>query len=167
MRRMHRVALAAMASVGMMCASAAAASDYDVATILTTTPMAKVQQGRIMCASGIRGDMTNNLANAFGEGDLSPVGKECVAYLVRYARQGQFGAPPGLKGNRAPAALALDASFMTAYRQRPAIPQGMPSLATLLPIAERCYRGNEHDGGLCSAAGYALGARLSAGEPLA
>ena len=119
-----------------------------------------------MCASGIRGDMTNNLANAFGERDLSPVGKECVAYLVRYARLGQFGAPPGLKGNRAPAALALDSSFMSAYKQRPNIPQGLPDLATLLPIADRCYRGSERDGGLCSATGYALGARLSAGERL-
>lgn len=160
---------AAAACAAAIVGPARASGDYAVSTILTSMPMSRVTQGRLMCASGIRGETAGTLDKAFGDGAALTVSRECVAYLVRFARLGQFGGPPGLKGNRAPITLAFDGSFMTGYQNHaggePLSPQ-LPALAVLLGVAERCLRGQESNGRLCAATGYAIGARMAAGESL-
>ncbi len=65
------------------------------------------------------------------------------------------------------AALALDAGFTVAYQKGERMNAGMPPLAALRPIADRCLRQQESDLGLCYATGYTLGARAVSGQPLA
>jgi hypothetical protein len=142
------------------------AAAYNPITILTTMPMASVSEGRLLCATGARGRMVNVLQKAIGNDVPLTVADECLAYLVRVAWLRQFGAPQRIKGNPAPTALALDTAFMTAYSKREAVARGMPTLATLRPVAERCFRATEPDAALCAAIGYAIGTRLASGEAL-
>ena len=135
----------------------------EVNAILQSDRPASVASDRVMCATGIRGEMAGALGKAFGAAELpNRVADLCLAALIRSARDGRFAL--AIRENRAPSALAFDRSFMAAYQKREAMPSDLPSVATLKPIAERCLANNEPDTGLCSAAGYALGARVAHGE---
>lgn len=164
---MRRVLLGMLALVLMGAGgpAPARASAYDPATILSTMPLASVTNGRLMCATGVRGRMVAALQKGFGSAPIA-IADECLAYLLRFARLGQFGAPVTMRGNPAPMTLALDSAFMTAYSRREAVASGIPALASLRPVAERCFLTTEPDAQLCSAVGYAIGVRLANGEPL-
>lgn len=64
-------------------------------------------------------------------------------------------------------ALALDAGFTVAFQKHERATAGMPGLAALKPIAERCLSQQEPDLGLCYATGYTYGARAASGQPMA
>ena len=63
-------------------------------------------------------------------------------------------------------ALAFDAGFSAAYLKGETKSAGMPDLATLKAISERCLGQAEPNLGLCYASGYAHAVRASNGEPI-
>lgn len=65
------------------------------------------------------------------------------------------------------AALALDAGFTVAFQKGERHAAGMPPVAALKEIAERCLSLGEGDLGLCYSTGYVYGARAVSGLPLA
>lgn len=86
----------------------------------------------------------------------------CVTVLTRSGRDGtlQYMA---LKNGGTPSSLSFDSGFVGGYRAR-ALPRGAPTMATLLPIAQRCLEQREADKDLCNAAGQILGVRAALGE---
>ena len=90
----------------------------------------------------------------------------CVTVLTRLGRDGTLGYVRD-PGNDQPApAISFDSGFVGGYLKHETLPAGAPSMATLLPIAERCLEQREPDGQLCSSAGYMIGLRAASGEIL-
>lgn len=61
-------------------------------------------------------------------------------------------------------ALAFDSGFVKGYLAGEALPAGTPTMATLLPVADRCLAQSEPNTQLCSSVGVVLGARAAHGE---
>lgn len=70
------------------------------------------------------------------------------------------------RGAKITSALALDAGFTVAYQKGVKHAPGMPDLATLKQIAERCLAQNESNLALCYSTGYVYAARAVSGLPL-
>ncbi|MEA3015185.1 MAG: hypothetical protein QOD42_3730 [Sphingomonadales bacterium] len=70
----------------------------------------------------------------------------------------------GAAGTIVTAALAFDAGFTAAYSKNEGVGAGLPDMASLRPVAERCLAQAEARLGLCYSAGYAYGARARQGE---
>jgi hypothetical protein len=70
------------------------------------------------------------------------------------------------RGAKITPALALDAGFTVAYQGGSKAAAGMPDIATLKPIAERCLAQSESNLALCYATGFVYGARAVSGLPL-
>lgn len=70
------------------------------------------------------------------------------------------------RGAKITPALALDAGFTVAYQKGAKHGEGMPDLATLKPIAERCLAQGESNLALCYSTGYVYGARAISQLPL-
>jgi hypothetical protein len=128
---------------------------------LTRRPIASVAARREMCAMGISGELDSTLDQAFNSQLSAALADECLANLTRLARAGRFAA---VTSNRAPAAHAVDAGFMKGFQAHSPMPADLPSMATLKPVAQRCFAQREPDTQLCVAAGFALGLRTYHGE---
>lgn len=88
----------------------------------------------------------------------------CVAILTRLGRDGALGYVRDPHNNQPTPAITFDGGFVGGYLKHEAVPAGAPSMATLLPVAERCLEQREPNNNLCSAAGYMLGLRAASGE---
>jgi len=130
-------------------------------TILYQRSIASVVEGRKLCASGVRAESMAALDRAFHSDLSAQLAEECIAYLIRAAREKRR---ERLSAARAPSAGAVDAGFMEGYTKADTIPPDLPSMAALKPLAQRCFAQTERNTELCSAAGYALGVRAAHGE---
>lgn len=88
----------------------------------------------------------------------------CVAVLTRQGRDGTLGYVRDPRSSQPTPAIAFDSGFVGGYLKHEALPAGAPSMATLLPITERCLEQREADTDLCNAAGQMLGMRAAHGE---
>lgn len=70
------------------------------------------------------------------------------------------------RGAKITGALALDAGFTVAHQKGVKAAPGMPDLATLKPIAERCLAQAEGNLALCYSTGFVYGARAVSQLPL-
>ena len=129
--------------------------------ILNHMPLQRVIERRRLCASGITGELHDAVGRALGAGAPFRTADLCLAELTRAAREGRM---EPITSSRAPAAAALDAGFMSGFRQGGPIPAGLPMMVALKPVAERCLAQREANVRLCSAAGFALGLRAYHGE---
>ena len=91
----------------------------------------------------------------------------CVAVLTRQGRDGSLGYVRDPSSNKPTSAIAFDSGFVGGYLKHDGLPAGAPTMATLLPIAERCLEQRETDHDLCNAAGQILGMRAAHGEVVA
>jgi hypothetical protein len=90
----------------------------------------------------------------------------CVAILTRQGRDGALGYMRDPRSSQPTPAIAFDSGFVGGYLKHERVPVGAPSMATLLPVAQRCLEQREPDNNLCSAAGYMLGLRAVSGETI-
>lgn len=131
--------------------------------VLTQASPEAVMRIRRGCAGGAQPDSIARL-RAAGASELPDATEYCVAALTRLGRDGTLAYVRDDRGLTP--ALAFDTGFVSAYQSEEAPPRGLPALASLKPIAERCLAQQEHDTELCRAAGQVFGARIAHGEPV-
>lgn len=90
----------------------------------------------------------------------------CVTVLTRQGRDGTLGYMRDPRSSQPTPAIAFDSGFVGGYLKHDALPAGAPTIATLLPVVERCLEQREPNNKLCSAAGYILGLRAVSGETI-
>lgn len=91
----------------------------------------------------------------------------CVTVLTRLGRDGALAYVHDTRSQKATSAEAFDTGFVTAYHKHEPVTADLPGIAAMKPLAERCLAQAEPNTALCSAAGYALGARAASGETVA
>lgn len=134
-------------------------SDRD--NVLRSLPADKILQRRSSCAAG---DIPAWLARLRGAGfQTLSTGAYCVTVLTRAGRDGTLRYVTLKNGETTPA-IAFDTGFVKAYLKREALPADLPSMASLLPIADRCLDQKEPNARLCGLAGQVLGTRAAHGE---
>lgn len=122
----------------------------------------QVAQRRSACAMGQIPAKQATLTGA-GFKTLS-AGAYCVTVLTRAGRDGALGYVSDPRTDKISPAIAFDSGFVGGYLKRDAIPAGAPSIAVLLPFADRCLDQEEPNTKACSSAGYILGLRAAHGE---
>ncbi len=83
--------------------------------------------------------------------------------LTRAGRDGTLGYVT-LGSNETTPAVAFDTGFVNGYLKHESLPADAPSMAMLLPIADRCLDQKEEKLRLCGLVGQVLGARAAHGE---
>lgn len=131
-------------------------------SILQKEPPARIAQWRALCPSGTAGSSVKRLKDA-GFQTLS-TGGWCVTILTRAGRDGTLGYVRDTRNTQLTAANAFDSGFVGGYLKHEALPSDAPSVAALLPAADRCLELRETNTKLCSSVGYILGVRAAAGE---
>lgn len=130
-------------------------------SVLQELPRQQIAARRSSCATGA---MPSSIADlrAAGFKTLS-TGAYCVTVLTRAGRDGTLRYVTLKNGETTPA-IAFDTGFVRAYLKREALPADLPSMASLLPIADRCLDQKEPNARLCGLAGQVLGTRAAHGE---
>jgi hypothetical protein len=136
-----------------------------VSDILNVEADSNVARDRVACVTG---EMAHSVprSRSAGFNSLPDASDYCVAVLVRSARDGVQTLLRGRSATTSTPASAFDNGFMLAFQKGEALPSGLPTMAMLKPIAERCFAMSEPDVSLCYAAGYAFGQRAYHGENL-
>lgn len=131
--------------------------------LLGFTSPRSIASDRLACLSG---EMAKGiaLARARGSSAMPDAADYCVTVLTRSARDGVRSLLEDARSSGPTSASALDNGFMLAYAKGEPIPAGLPSMATLKPIAERCLAMAEPNVRLCYATGSAFGRRAARGE---
>lgn len=156
-------ALTALA-ISVACVAAPATADVlEVSrnSILYEQTRKEVATQRTKCATGAMADSTRRLLAA-GFRTL-PTGAYCVTVLTRAGRDGTLRYVT-IKGGETTPALAFDTGFVSAYLKGEALPAGLPTMAAVLPIADRCLDQQETNTRTCGLVGQVLGARAARGE---
>ncbi len=135
----------------------------DIQRLLTTNPLDYATDIRSNCATGKQRAATERGRTA-GLTEIPDVADACVTALTRIGREGTLGYVRDTRYATTTPAIAFDNGFVTAYLKRDAIPDNLPTMATLKPAAERCLDQRENDTNLCYSVGYAYGVRASNGE---
>ncbi len=138
-----------------------ASSELEV--ILHDTGSDDVARMRSSCAMGLTPSHLAEIGAA-GRRNLPSVGAWCVTVLTRTGRDGQLGYVRDSRSDQLTPALAFDSGFVKGYLAGEALPAGTPTMATLLPVADRCLAQSEPNTQLCSSVGVVLGARAAHGE---
>lgn len=154
--------LGILAIAGSMSPASAASQQDELTRVLTTTHPDKIAGMRASCAIGSAAKNHQMLVKAGFE--AAPVGAWCVTVLTRAGRDKTLGFVRDPNSNASTPALAFDNGFVGAYLKHEPLPGGAPTMAALLPIAERCVRQLEPNNQLCTAAGHMLGLRAARGE---
>lgn len=144
--------------------AAAQVAQLELDAILHEMTPQQIALRRSMCAAG-KGP--KRVADTRAAGIESPDASVwCVTVLTRAGRDGALGYVRDPSSDKPTPAIAFDSGFVGGYRKG-TVPQGAPSMATLLPIIERCLEQREPDIDLCNAAGQIAGMRAAAGEIIA
>lgn len=123
----------------------------------------EIAMRRSACAMGLA---PKRAADIRAAGIASPDASAwCVTILTRAGRDGTLGYVRDPRSEKPTPAIAFDSGFVGGYSAR-ALPQGAPSMATLLPIVERCLGQREPNTDLCNAAGQVVGERTALGEEI-
>lgn len=130
---------------------------------LAYSSAADAARDRAACATGQQPGAITRIRAAGGV-SLPDAADLCVTVLSRLGRDGTLGFVRDPRNPALTPALAFDNGFVTAYRRREPIPAGLPGMAALRPIAERCLAQTEPDTDLCFSAGYGYGVRAANGE---
>jgi len=130
-------------------------------SVLLEEPREKIAAQRLTCATGDMADSTARLISA-GFRTLS-TGAYCVTVLTRAGRDGTLRYVSLKSGDTTPS-IAFDTGFVTAYLKHDALPPDLPTMPTVLPIADRCLSKKEQNARLCGIVGQVLGARAALGE---
>ncbi len=154
-----------MLGTGLSALSSNAYAD-SIQSILTTLPINQVVEDRKMCDSGISGQTTALLDQAFASNQTAFLANKCIATLVRLGQAGQLGFFGDANGRAPNAPLSFDTGFVAAYRTAEQVPNNLPAVADLEPVAARCFEQTEQDKQLCYSVGYAYGLRAAKGEPV-
>lgn len=131
--------------------------------LLTVTASKNIARDRVDCLSG-RAAKSIPRARLLGSQALPDVADYCVTVLIRSARDGIRSLLRDASSTAPTSASALDHGFMVAYAKNEPLPAGLPTMATLRPIAQRCLSLAESDVELCYAVGSAYGRRARLGE---
>jgi hypothetical protein len=131
-------------------------------TILHDLKREDIPKLRAVCAMG---QAPKHAADARAAGVESPDASAwCVTVLTRLGREGMLSYVRDPRTDQPTPAITFDGGFVGGYLKHDALPAGAPSIATLLPVAERCLEQQEANGRLCSSVGYMLGLRAAQGE---
>ena len=121
-----------------------------------------IVRARASCATGEAPANAIRL-RAAGMTNAPDAADVCVTVLTRLGREGPLGYVRDPRSSVVRPALAFDQGFVTAWRNRES-PAGLPTMAALKPVAERCLAQAEKDTDLCHSVGYAYGTRAANGE---
>lgn len=135
----------------------------DLSAILNDARADDVARVRAACASGTEPGILDKM-RAAGRADLPSVGAWCVTVLTRAGRDGALGYVRDASNATPTAAIAFDSGFVAGYLGGQPVPAAAPTMAALLPVADRCFDQAEPNLRLCTAAGRVIGARAAAGE---
>lgn len=134
-----------------------------IAYVLSAEAASNVALDRAACVTGQMAQ-TIPRSRASGSTSLPDAGDYCVAVLTRSARAGVRTLLRGSGAASSTPASAFDNGFMLAFQRGEALPLDLPTMATLRPVAGRCFAMSEPNVRLCYAAGYAFGQRAYHGE---
>lgn len=163
-RRVKAMALVGALALGAGSLSGPAMADVlEVSrdTVLRGMTREEIAQRRSKCVTGSMASSTKQL-RAAGFRTLS-TGAYCVTVLTRAGRDRTLGYIELTKGQTT-SASSFDAGFVSGYLRRGAVPADAPSMATLLPVADRCLSNMEPNVRICHSVGTVLGARAAQGE---
>lgn len=167
-----RRTIASVTVAATLCAAHAAAGpaqdrraeqQASLTALLTTDTATTIANARSQCASGRQPGIIAR-GRAAGASTLPDAADFCITVLTRLGRDGTLTAVRDTSAAGVTPALAFDSGFVAAYRKREAVPAGLPSLAAIKPVVERCLAQVERDTDLCFSVGYAAGARAARGE---
>jgi len=131
--------------------------------ILNRMEAGSVANLRSSCAAGDPVFGSAMLLNATRASFSLSVAELCVTVLTRAGRDRTLRYMTVTSGQTTPA-ITFDTGFVNGYLKGEQLPAGAPTIATLLPAADRCLNHKEQSARLCSSAGYVLGARAARGE---
>jgi len=157
-----RHAVAGFGLAVAMASAAVASTQSFLDNLLSDTSADRIAVMRSSCALGRGPNLRKRLTDA--DVEAPPTGAWCVTVLIRTGRDGALGYVRDPSTNALTPSLAFDSGFVGAYLKRGALPAGAPSMAALLPVAERCLGQQEPNTKLCSSAGYMIGLRAARGE---
>lgn len=156
-------ALTALA-LSVACVAAPATADVlevERDGILNRLTRQQITHRRSLCVTGaIHAEINSERAAGFRT--LS-TGAYCITVLTRAGRDGTL-RYIALKNGETTPALAFDTGFVSAYLKREAVTADLPSMAAVLPIADRCLAQKETNTRTCGLVGQVLGARAARGE---
>ena len=109
--------------------------------VLTDSSSEAVARARGSCASGQQPASIAARRTA-GAVELPDAADYCATVLTRLGRDGRLGFVRDASNTRLTPALAFDNGFVTAYQRREPLPAGLPGMAELKPLAERCLAPN-------------------------
>jgi len=136
---------------------------WTIRHLLSDSSSEGVVRERASCASGEQ-PASIALRRQAGTIGLPDAADYCVTLLTRLGRDGGLGFVRDARNSALTSPLAFDNGFVTAYQRREPIPAGLPGMAALKPVAERCLAQMERDTDLCFSAGYGYGVRAANGE---
>jgi len=152
------LAVAALATAGTAAAGILQASRD---SMLREWPRDAIVKARTLCASGeVAREIVDRQRNA-GFETLS-VAEYCVTALTRAGRDGALHRVR-LADGTTNTAVAFDGGFVGAYLKKEPLPADLPSMAAVMPIADRCLRLQEGNARLCTLVGKVLGSRAAHG----
>jgi hypothetical protein len=131
-------------------------------SVLRELTREQIAKQRLACASG-SASATVATIRSVGIRTLS-AGAYCVTVLTRAGRDGTLRYVQDTRTNQLTSAIAFDSGFVGGYLKREALPPDAPTMAVLLPIADRCLDQSESNTKLCSSVGYMLALRAARGE---
>ncbi|MDH4745884.1 hypothetical protein OMP43_17805 [Sphingomonas sp. CBMAI 2297] len=134
-----------------------------IQSILTRMAASSVADLRSNCAAGDPAFGSAMLLNATRASFSLSVAQLCVSVLTRAGRDGTLRYVSLGEGRTTPAST-FDTGFVSGYLKREQLPADAPTMAMLLPVADRCLRYAETNSRLCTTVGYVLGARAAHGE---
>lgn len=157
-----RAALAVACAVCIGFPAHARVAQMELDAILHEFSAEQIAARRSGCAMGLApAAIQSNRAAGL---QTASVGGYCVTVLTRAGRDGTLGYVRDPRTSQITPAIAFDNGFVGAYLKRTALPAGAPTIATLLPIADRCLDQKESNTDLCGAVGQILGSRAVLGE---
>ena len=152
----------ALAAIGFAVPAAADVLEMKRDSLLHELTREQVARQRAACALGKAPAMQATFKSV-GWKTLS-AGAYCVTVLTRAGRDGTLRYVRDTQASGNTPAIAFDSGFVGGYIKGEALPAGAPTMATLLPIADRCLDQKEPNMKLCSSAGYMLALRAAKGE---
>jgi hypothetical protein len=159
---MRRLIAASMCVIGVVAPALANTLEAERDNVLQELEPERVAQRRATCALGQAPAARAPLVEA-GFNPL-PVGAYCVTVLTRIGRDGTLGYVRDPNSPEPTSAITFDTGFVSGFLKREILPADAPSMATLLPIADRCLGQDEPNMRLCTLAGQVLGSRAASGE---
>ena len=159
---MKRVWVAALCAATIAVPASAQVAQMELDAILHEMTPKEIALRRSACAMGHAPKLVADVRAAGIE--RPDASAWCVTILTRQGRDGTLGYVRDPNSSQPTPAIAFDSGFVGGYLKHDTLPAGAPSMAMLLPIAERCLAQRESDNGLCNAAGQIIGLRAAHGE---